>query len=98
MSWLHKRKNSTTAVGDLLPLARTDELVIEEIGDELLIYDKTTNRAHCLSATAAKVWRACDGSTNTADLLTRLALDRETLGQALDELDSNSLLENAPQL
>jgi len=79
-------------------MARADELVVEEIGEEVLIYDKTTNRAHCLSPTAAKVWRACDGYTNTDELPTRLALDRETLGQALDELDSNALLENAPQI
>ena len=43
------------------PLARSEELVIEELGDELLVYDERTQRAHCLSATAARVWRACDG-------------------------------------
>lgn len=98
MSWLQRTRNGKYAsAADRFPVARVDDLVVEDVGEELLIYDKTTNRGHCLSATAAKVWRACDGYTSTDVLGTGLDLDPETLAQVLDELDSNSLLRDTPQ-
>lgn len=52
-----------------LPIARSDDLVISELGDELLIFDLRTNTGLCLNAEAARVWRALDGS-RTLDQLT----------------------------
>ena len=45
----------------LLPRARHDRLVVEQIGDEILIYDTVNNCAHTLNRTAALVWKLCDG-------------------------------------
>ena len=81
-----------------MPIARTEDLVVEEIGDELLVYDKLTNIAHSLNATAARVWRACDGYTNTDVLCTKLEMDSETLEQAIDELEYTQLIVPQPQL
>jgi hypothetical protein len=50
------------------PLARRDDLIIREVGDEVLVYDLRSHRAHCLNRTAALVWRRCDGQTDLADL------------------------------
>jgi hypothetical protein len=99
VSWFQGRKNGTHASsGTTLPLARTDDLVVEELGAELLVYDKLTNTAHSLNATAARVWRACDGYTNTDVLSTKLEMDSETLEQALYELENTSLMVATPQL
>jgi hypothetical protein len=99
LSWFQRSKSGAHASsGSRLPLARSEELAVEEVGDELLIYDKTTNRAHCLSAAAVKVWRACDGYTSTDVLCTEVDLGSETVDQVLDELDSNSLLQDTPQI
>jgi hypothetical protein len=76
------------------PLARSDDLVIEELEDELLVYDKTNTRAHCLGATAARVWRASDGETDVDDLASSLELDRDTVVRAIEELQSTGLLES----
>lgn len=78
------------------PAARNTELVIEELADELLVYDLKTDEAHCLGATAARVWRACDGETTTTALAENLALDDEAVAQALDDLERCSLLVAAP--
>jgi len=43
------------------PRLRAEGLVIHELPDELLVYDKVRDQAHCLNQTAALVWRACDG-------------------------------------
>src|SRR5579862_4588576 len=44
------------------PIARSENLLIEDVAGELLIYDVNTNRAHCLNESAAAIWRHCDGS------------------------------------
>ncbi|HUR85609.1 MAG TPA: hypothetical protein VMY78_09705 [Solirubrobacteraceae bacterium] len=77
------------------PAARAAELVIEELGDELLVYDLTRDEAHCLGATAARVWRACDGATPVTELESRLGLDKAAVTAALDELERCFLLEPA---
>jgi hypothetical protein len=51
-----------------------------------------------LSATAARVWRRCDGRTSVAALGADLQLDAEVIAHALDELESCELLDPAPAL
>lgn len=75
------------------PLARTTNLIVEELGDELLVYDRDTDRVHCLSPSAAAVWRRCDGRTPAGGLSAQLDLDGETVERALDELAGLGLLE-----
>ncbi|MEY2517136.1 MAG: hypothetical protein QOJ89_4494 [bacterium] len=75
-----------------LPLARTEGLVVEELGDEVLLYDLAVKNAHCLSPTAATVWRRCDGRTPSSALALELGLDETQVAQALDELDRADLL------
>ena len=75
-----------------MPLARDEGLLVEELGDELLVYDLDRDRAHCLSATAAKVWRHCDGRTTPAGLQDQVGLSTALIAQALEELDGGELL------
>jgi hypothetical protein len=75
------------------PMARSADLVIEEIDDELLVYDGEKKRAHCLSATAARVWHACDGQTNVEALADRLDLTKDVVIQAVEELEGSALLQ-----
>jgi hypothetical protein len=99
MSWLKVRSNGNHAsLGARLPKARTEDLVVEALDDELLVYDEFNNRAHCLSETATRVWRACDGYTTTDVIANALDLDPETLDQALSELERCVLLEPEPVL
>ena len=49
-----------------VPVARKQGLVVQEMPDEVLIYDLDTNKAHCLNQTAAFVWKSCDGK-NTVE-------------------------------
>lgn len=43
------------------PKARFENLVIQMIADETLVYDLANHRAHCLNETAAFVWGRCTG-------------------------------------
>jgi hypothetical protein len=78
-----------------MPQAREDDLVIEEFGDELLIYDTKKQAAHSLGATATSVWRACDGATDMEVLSDRLDISETEIRYALDELEDLNLLEES---
>jgi hypothetical protein len=92
MGWPGK-KNGRPASQVHRPLARTDELVVEDVEREVLVYDKRTDEAHCLSPAAAQVWRACDGKTSCEQLAAQLELDAGTVRRALDELEACGLLD-----
>lgn len=97
MGWIRKTQPDGHAAVPSIPsqpLARSEDLIVEELGDELLVYDLTTDQAHALGATAARVWRACDGKTEAVALRVELGLDAETVTRALDELRANGLLDD----
>jgi Coenzyme PQQ synthesis protein D (PqqD) len=92
-----KAHKSGVLNGKLKPLARSEDLLIEEVGDELLVCDPGNNRAHSLNSFAARVWQACDGETTADELVTKLDSDRDSVAWALAELSDSELLErNGP--
>lgn len=82
----------------MLPVARQDQLLVEEVGEGLVIYDQERDRAHSLNRTAAAVWRRCDGRTGVRELAAALSLELRTdVGEdvvrlALARLDGARLL------
>jgi hypothetical protein len=97
VSWIGRRRQTehlTVRNGDQKPVARAEDLVIEELGEELLVYDQTNDTAHSLSVAATRVWRACDGETSEKALSAKLDLDADTVTRALEELDECNLLDN----
>jgi hypothetical protein len=80
------------------PRLRVDGLVIHELPDELLVYDKVRDLAHCLNQTAAFVWRACDGQRTPAEIARKLtrqlavAVPEEVVLLALAQLEEIHLL------
>ena len=57
------------------PKARQEGLVVQQLADEVLVYDNERFKAHCLNRTAALVWQHCDGKKTTRDIA--LALEKE---------------------
>jgi hypothetical protein len=84
---------------ETLPRARRNKLVVQELSDEVLVYDQERDKAHCLNQTAAQVWRQCDGQTDVATIAARLGkefnapVDERVVWFALDQLSRDSLLE-----
>lgn len=79
--------------------ARQEDLVIQDLPDEVLIYDLRSHKAHCLNGTAAFIWKHCDGKT-TAPEIARLmekqwstAVSEEAVWFALDKLSKAELLQ-----
>ena len=81
------------------PSARKSGLVVQEMPDEVLVYDLETNKAHCLNQTAALVWKSCDGMTPVSEIATLLnsttssKVSEDLVWIAIDQLSENNLLE-----
>jgi hypothetical protein len=83
----------------LIPLARAKDLVVEELADEVLVYDLNNNKAHCLNQTTAAVWKHCDGKRTVAEIADLLKkemnapVDEVLVELALDQLSRRRLLD-----
>ncbi len=84
------------------PRARTEQLIVRELGPETLVYDLDRERAHCLNPAGAEIWRACNGERTLSELAEMDSSPfrsepeeqrAELLRLALAELDLADLLE-----
>jgi hypothetical protein len=82
------------------PRARSRELIVRGLGDETLVYDRKTHRAHCLNASARLVLASCDGRTPPEELARTLEAELPDLADAegfvslaLEQLSEAGLLE-----
>lgn len=57
---------------ETFPVALTKDLVIQEAGEELLVYQLKNNKAFSLNETSAVVWQLCDGKRSILDIQNEL--------------------------
>jgi hypothetical protein len=57
------------------PLARFDDLVISQVGNETLVYDQRTHHIHYLDEVTAATWRHSDGRHTVSDLSRVVSLE-----------------------
>jgi len=87
-----------------LPLRRRTGLIIQEIENELLIYDQERDRSHCLNWTAMLIWEVCDGRTSKSEMCRVLSQALQSpvsegfVLYGLRELARNHLLEKPSQV
>ena len=83
------------------PIARTDELISQEVEDEIIVYDETDDTACCLNPLAATIWRLCDGRQSVEDLVEivvrQMDLPKEVdpqtaVWRTLEDLEQHNLL------
>jgi hypothetical protein len=83
------------------PKVRQKDLLLESLPDELLVYDQTVHKAHCLNAPAAAVFKYADGTRSMADIARaasdelHAAVGEDVVWAALEEIDEHGLLETA---
>lgn len=81
------------------PRARQHGIVVQDVLDEVLVYDQERFEAHCLNQSAGTIWRLCDGRSTpdaiaaraSEQLGTTVALD--VVWHALYQLEEFKLLE-----
>ena len=81
------------------PIARPDQFIIEEVGHDVIVYDRITKKAHGLNPSVAWIWRQCDGKTDIDQLSARFERQFNTTNGAdfvlagLEQLKTVGLLE-----
>jgi hypothetical protein len=81
-----------------LPQMRKQGLVVDDLPDEVLVYDRNNHQAHCLNRSAALVWRYCDGKRSPSEIARRLTAELDTpfsedlVLVALNQLENQELL------
>jgi hypothetical protein len=78
-----------------LPQAKPENIVVQSLENELLVYDLEINKAFCLNETSAIVYQACDGKTDFADFKNKHNFPDEIILLALDSLQKENLLEKS---
>lgn len=82
------------------PVSRSEDVVVQELNGEVLIYDLQINKAFSLNETSTLVWQLCDGNNSVADISRQVETKLVTpFGEAvawlaLNELRKNKLLTN----
>jgi hypothetical protein len=76
-------------------LARREQLLVERLGDEVVVYDQDADVAHCLSPSVAAVWEHADGTRSDAQIAQATGLSDGEVSDALAQLRSVGLLESA---
>lgn len=82
------------------PIARRDDLVIQEVGGEILVYDLRTNKAICLNQTSALIWQNCDGKKDAVEIAQGIEkklgsnVSEDFVWFAINQLKDESLLDN----
>lgn len=84
---------------DVFAKRREDEVVVQEIDGEVLVYDLRTDKAYCLNQTSSIVWNACDGKRTREEIRSfvsdQLSSDvgRDVVWLALQQLSKSGLID-----
>lgn len=87
----------------MMPQSRSEQLVVQRMDDETLVYDLDRHKAHCLNRAASAVWSRCDGTTTIAEMaeiLNRdlsIPADEGVVLLALSQLEKAKLLDGPVQ-
>lgn len=77
---------------------RREDLIVQKVGDEVIVYDKASHRAHSLNRPAALVFEQLDGKTDLAGVAKRVGKELgqphrdEIVASAVNELAAADLL------
>lgn len=76
-----------------LPKARVNDIVVQELGKELLIYDLITNKAFSLNETSKIIYQSCDGETSFDELKRKhRELNDDMILLGVNELSQTNML------
>lgn len=85
------------------PMSRKSNVVVQEIKNEVLVYDLNINKAFCLNQTSAMVYLLSDGNNSVAEISAlmskklKISVSEDLVWLALDGLMKDNLLENSEE-
>lgn len=85
------------------PRGRRNDVVVQRLNGELLIYDLKINKAYCLNDTATRIYDLCNGENSIDDIDKKLNLqldrhvDEYLVPLVLEQLKKDNLLDDAQE-
>jgi Coenzyme PQQ synthesis protein D (PqqD) len=82
------------------PLSKKADIVIQKVGNEILIYDLKLNKAFSLNETSSIIWQACDGNKSVSEISNQISkefnssVNEEFVWFALEQFKKDNLIEN----
>jgi predicted transcriptional regulator len=73
--------------------ARREGVLTERLGDEIILYDRDADVAHCLAANVAAVWEQADGTRSEAQIAAATGVEEHEVSDALEQLRQAGLLD-----
>ncbi|MGI9035503.1 MAG: PqqD family protein [Pyrinomonadaceae bacterium] len=86
------------------PVSRKSDIVVQDFGNEILIYDLKENKAFSLNKTSAMIWQFCDGQKTVSDIARNMSgkldstVTEDFVWLALEQLKRDKLLENGSEI
>lgn len=86
------------------PLGRKENIVVQELDGEVLIYNLNDNKAFCLNETSALVWQMCDGNKSVSEISQAVGsklnapVSEDLVWLAIDQLKNEKLLANNEEI
>lgn len=87
-----------------MPQSRQQNIVVQELKGELLIYDLSLNKAFCLNQSSAVVWQLCDGEKSIPEIAKivggklKSEINDDFIWLALDRLKKENLIANPEEI
>jgi Coenzyme PQQ synthesis protein D (PqqD) len=81
------------------PISRKDNIIVQELNGEVLLYDLNIDKAFCLNETSALVWDLCDGKNSVSEISQaigkklKVPANEDLVWLALDQLKAENLVE-----
>lgn len=81
------------------PSARHSQITVQDMQDEVLVFDAASEQANLLNQTAALVWQECDGKTSVSEITARVSrklgapVNEKVVWYALNQLSDKNLLQ-----
>lgn len=86
------------------PLARRTDIVVQEFGNETLIYDLIANKAFNLNKTSTLIWQSSNGDKNITEIADAVSkklnssINEEFVWLAIEQLKKENLIENKNEI
>lgn len=83
-----------------LPKIKSSDIVVQDLKDEVLIYDLKENKAFCLNETSKFIWQMCNGKNTVADIADKLTkhfkkdVSEDIVYLAITQFEKDGLLAN----
>ena len=88
------------SINDSKPESRTNDIVVQELEGEVLVYDLIKNKAFCLNKTSAIIWQNCNGQRTIEEIAEYTGkeleslISKETIQLALEQFRTDDLLKS----